>query len=549
MSHFSNCRETRKQQYRKAGYWGDATLLDYWKMSVLRFPDKDAVMDNHGCSYTYAELDDVSGRVASYLVQTGVKSGDFVSFQLPNWSEFVAVYIACMKVGAVANPIITNYRLCELEYMLNKCESKVLFIPSFFRKFDFAEMTVPLKEKVASLKSVVVVEKDESDLSAAVTLNGIIRDFEPFTEQVKCAADDLAAVLFTSGTECMPKGVMLTHNNIIACENAFNITFNISHYDTILMPAPIAHATGFLHGVTSPFMVGGKAVLQDVFLPEESVALMKEHECTYMMGATTFIHSIFDSCAWQQGKPSSLRFLLCGGAPIPYVMAQNAQAMGVKLISVYGATESAPHTATRPEECIEKIVNTDGAPLRGIEVKVVDCEGNTLGAGEQGEEVSRGPNVFVGYLKEPELTRHVLDEDGWYYSGDLCVMDEEGYIRITGRKKDVIIRGGENISSAEIENLMLEMPEVGEVAAVSMPDQRLGEKVCVYVVLKKGAAGLCFDDVVGFFDGKKVAKFKYPERLEVVDKLPRTASGKIKKVLLREDIRSKLEGQKECAHA
>lgn len=546
MSSFHRCDAIRRKKYRQEGHWGDATLADYWNMSVLCFPEKMAVIDSHGIGSTYAQADVRANQIASFLIKTGIKAGDFVSFQLPGWCEFILIYIACMKVGAVANPIIPNYGICELVYMLNKCESKVLFMPDRFRKCHHAGMVDELYTQVRSLKSIVIVEKHSEYSGSQNTLKRIFEDYSLIDKAyTRVSSDDLAAVIFTSGTESMPKGVMLTHNNLIASEKAFNNVFNINYSDTMLMPAPVAHATGFFHGVVSPTMVGATTVLQDIFDCVASVELMKKHACTYMMGATTFVHDIL-TCMEEQSEPiPSLRFFLCGGAPIPRVMAQRSLNLGLKLISVYGATESAPHTATRPDESLEKIIHTDGKALPGIEVRVVNEKHETLPVHTQGEEASRGPNVFAGYLKEPELTRKVLDEEGWYYSGDFCVMDEDGYIWVTGRKKDVIIRGGENISPKEIEEILLHHEKIKEAAVVSMPDVRLGERACAYVVLKSGSDNFTFEEMIEIFVQMKVAKFKYPERLEIVKDLPKTSSGKIRKNVLREKIRQKILAEKD----
>lgn len=532
--------EDRKREYRQAGYWGDATLADYWQISVLSAPEKEAVIDLQGASYTYGELDDASSRVATYLIDIGVMPGDFVSVQIPAWSEFTIIYVACLKVGAVINPVCYGYRSDELVYILNKCESKVLFIPSEFRGYDYPSMLRSLSQKIPSLRQVVVVEK-EKEVNEGTTLSRIIRDYYPLASNCTRSSDDLAAVLFTSGTEGFPKGVMLTHNNIIAAEKALAVAMNITHLDVMLMPAPTAHAIGFHHGVTLPFMLGTKSVLQDIFKPEITLKLIEREKCTCCMGATPLVYDILRTLQKKKYDISSLRLFMCGGAPIPRHMVKESIEAGIKVIGVYGSTESVPHTAVRLNDNTEKIIGTDGVAVSSVEVQVVDETRRRVPVGVQGEEASRGPAVFVGYLKEPELTAKVLDDNGWYYSGDLCIMDDDGYIRITGRIKDIIIRGGENISSIEIENILLQHPRVHEVGVVGMPDPRLGERVCAYVVLNDMDKGLTLEEVRDFFEKKGVSKFKYPERIEIMESLPCTASGKIRKFELRQDIKTKLE--------
>lgn len=533
--------EAQKHLYYQKGYWGVATLGDYWKSTVLRVPEKVAVVDFQGTRFTYAELDDAADRVAAFLKDSGVQPGDFVSMQLPGWSEFTIIYIACLKVGAVVNPILPNLREAELTYMLNKCESKVFFLPSHFRKFDYPAMLHTVVPQVPSLRKVVIVEKDKK-VDIGLTFDRVLNDYEPLSNSVSNGqtADDVAAVLFTSGTEGHPKGVMLTHNNIISSEKSFASALNLSDSDVVLMPSPVAHATGFHHGVTVSFLMGATNVLLDIFKPASCIQLIERERCTSGMGCTAFVYDILRELNKNIYDISSLRFFLCGGAPIPRHIVKAALEKGFKVLGVYGSTESVPHTVSRIDDPIETIICTDGKALPGIDVRVVDGNRQPLPSGSEGEEASRGPNVFVGYLKEEDTTDRVLDDEGWYYSGDLCTMDPSGHIRITGRKKDIIIRGGENISSSEVESILLQHPNIIEVGVVGMPDPRLGERTCAYVVLEDRSKELTLDDVKQFFKELNVATYKWPERVEIVASLPRTESGKVKKFLLREDIQSKL---------
>ncbi|MBM4761274.1 medium-chain fatty-acid--CoA ligase [Bacillus sp. B15-48] len=534
--------EWQKREYRLKGYWGDSTLEDYWNSSVKNSAEKVAVVDLQNTKYSYRELDLAANKLAAFFQTIGVKPGDFISMQLPGWSEFTLIYIACLKVGAVVNPILPNLREKEVSYILNKCESKVLFIPAKFRKCEFYQKFQSLYQEIPSLKKVVVVEKEEA-VFAGLTLQKILTKYKPIPINNGRQADDLAAVLFTSGTEGVPKGVMLTHNNIISSEKAYAATFNLTSYDTILMPAPVAHATGFHHGVTASFLLGATSVLQDIFKPEACLELIEREKCSCGNLATAFVYDIVNLTKKKNHDITSLRFFLCGGSPVPRHLVQEAFDAGFKVMGMYGSTESVPHTASRIDDPSEKIISTDGKAMPGIEVKVVDNMRREVPAGVQGEEASRGPNVFVGYLKEPELTNRVLDDDGWYYSGDLCTMGEDGYIRINGRIKDIIIRGGENISSTEIENILLQHPNVKEVAVVGMPDERLGERSCAYVVLNQPQDNLNLEAVSAFFSNMNVAKYKYPERIEIIDKMPKNGSCKIQKYILREDIKKKINGE------
>ncbi|MEC5319620.1 medium-chain fatty-acid--CoA ligase [Brenneria populi subsp. brevivirga] len=529
----------RREEYRQQGYWGDASLADYWHHAVKTVPEKIAVIDNQGTSYTYAELDRAAGGLAAYLLDCGILPGDSVAFQLPGWCEFTLIYLACLKVGAVSVPLLPAYRETELIWILNKSRSRVLFVPTMFKNTKPIERVAPLRSQLPHLRQVVAVDK-LAPAAASPALSQLLQDYAPLENPVKTHGDELAVVLFTSGTEGVPKGVMLTHNNVLASERAYCARLNLTWLDTILMPAPLAHATGFLHGVTAPFIIGARSVLLDIFNPAECLALLEREQCTCVMGATPFVYDLL--CAVQQRHYdlSSLRFFLCGGTTIPKKITRDCLQAGIKLLSVYGATESSPHAVVKLDDPLSRVINTDGTAAPGVEIKVVDKARKTVPYGEEGEEASRGPNVFMGYLDEPELTARVLDEEGWYYSGDLCRMDEAGYIKITGRKKDIIVRGGENISSREVEEILLQHPRVRDAGVVAMPHERLGERSCAYIVLKAPYQTLTLEEVIAFFSRKRVAKYKYPEHVVIVDSLPRTASGKIKKYLLRQDIIQRL---------
>lgn len=537
----------RRAEYRRQGFWGDATLLDYWNMAVRAQPEKVAVLDNSGARKTYAALDADAGKLAAWLVASGVEPGDAVSVQLPGWVEFTLIYVACLKAGAVINPVIPAYRSHELGHFIRTCKPKVLFMPWHYRKFDYAPMAATLQESLEEQFLVVHVDRGAAVEDGAQSLSTILAQPPAGSlPSVSVDADDIAAVLFTSGTEKKPKGALLTHNNIISSIRSFAARLNLNSRDIMFMPSPVGHATGFHHGVTTPFMLGGTSVLQDTFNAEEALKLIAQEKCTYGMGAAPFVHDL--SCAMSRVPYNieSLRFFLCGGASSPRHLLDSLWEKGFRVINVYGSTESVPHTTSSPLECCDNLLRTDGRPVDGCEVKVVDKEGKTVPPGVEGEEWSRGPNVFVGYLGEPELTRTVLDADGWYRSGDLCVMDDKGYVRIIGRKKDIIVRGGENISSREVEELLLRHPHVAEAAVVGIPDPRLGEQVCAYLTLK---GAFTFDDMKQLFTRHCVARCKQPVRLEQLEEIPKNAVGKVRKDVLRKDIaeRVRLENAGEGA--
>ncbi|EFN5482171.1 cyclohexanecarboxylate-CoA ligase [Escherichia coli] len=531
--------EQRRAAYRQQGLWGDASLADYWQQTARAMPDKIAVVDNHGASYNYSALDHAASCLANWMLAKGIESGDRIAFQLPGWCEFTVIYLACLKIGAVSVPLLPSWREAELVWVLNKCQAKMFFAPTLFKQTRPVDLILPLQNQLPQLQQIVGVDK-LAPATSSLSLSQIIADNTPLTTAITTHGDELAAVLFTSGTEGLPKGVMLTHNSILASERAYCARLNLTWQDVFMMPAPLGHATGFLHGVTAPFLIGARSVLLDIFTPDACLALLEQQRCTCMLGATPFVYDLLNVLEKQPADLSALRFFLCGGTTIPKKVARECQQLGIKLLSVYGSTESSPHAVVNLDDPLSRFMHTDGYAAAGVEIKVVDDARKTLPPGCEGEEASRGPNVFMGYFDEPELTARALDEEGWYYSGDLCRMDEAGYIKITGRKKDIIVRGGENISSREVEDILLQHPKIHDACVVAMPDERLGERSCAYVVLKAPHHSLSLEEVVAFFSRKRVAKYKYPEHIVVIEKLPRTASGKIQKFLLRKDIMRRL---------
>ncbi|EFD6890027.1 medium-chain fatty-acid--CoA ligase [Escherichia coli] len=531
--------EQRRAAYRQQGLWGDASLADYWQQTARSMPDKIAVVDNHGASYTYSALDHAASCLANWMLAKGIESGDRIAFQLPGWCEFTVIYLACLKIGAVSVPLLPSWREAELVWVLNKCQAKMFFAPTLFKQTRPVDLILPLQNQLPQLQQIVGVDK-LAPATSSLSLSQIIADNTSLTTAITTHGDELAAVLFTSGTEGLPKGVMLTHNNILASERAYCARLNLTWQDVFMMPAPLGHATGFLHGVTAPFLIGARSVLLDIFTPDACLALLEQQRCTCMLGATPFVYDLLNVLEKQPADLSALRFFLCGGTTIPKKVARECQQRGIKLLSVYGSTESSPHAVVNLDDPLSRFMHTDGYAAAGVEIKVVDDARKTLPPGCEGEEASRGPNVFMGYFDEPELTARALDEEGWYYSGDLCRMDEAGYIKITGRKKDIIVRGGENISSREVEDILLQHPKIHDACVVAMSDERLGERSCAYVVLKAPHHSLSLEEVVAFFSRKRVAKYKYPEHIVVIEKLPRTTSGKIQKFLLRKDIMRRL---------
>lgn len=535
----------QQNQYYANGFWSTETVHDMFSKSVKKFPNNTAVVDKRR-RVTYEQLHDYVLRFSAGLQKLGIRKGDFISVQLPNCVEYVITYLACARIGAIFNPIPTNIGESDIKYMLELCESKLYIVPNKHHRTDFIQLASSITNQL-DIPYVMIVNyeddqlKIESPLLSFEDVCDIKVDYnENFNYGV--SADSPLIVLFTSGTESRPKGVIHSHNTVLFGEKQMQETLLVTENDAVFMASPLSHATGFLHGVNLPLITGAKSVLMDRFSAENALKLMVKEKCTFTMGATPFLHDMLEILLEDKRSYdlSAFRFFLCGGAPIPRHLVSQATEIGFKVLAVYGSTESPPHTVSRLSDSDEMIVSYDGKPLPGIEVKVVDDDRSTLVIEEVGEQASRGPNVFLGYFKQPELTNSYLDDDGWYYSGDLCKLFDNDYIRIVGRKKDIIIRGGQNISPVEIEDILYKHPSIQDVALVSVEDERMGERSCAFVTLKANKT-FEFEQMIEFLEEQQIAKYKYPEQLEIMDKLPMTSSGKVQKYQLSELYKEKYQ--------
>jgi len=512
-------------RYRAAGEWRQQTLDAAIAAWAERDPDRPALVDR-GRRFTYGELQARIEAAAGALAARGIGRGDVVSFQLPNWAEAAIVHHAIVRLGAVSNPIIPIYRGRELRFILEQAGSRVLVVPDVFRRFDYREMAAELLAAGLPLDHVLVVgepvpgmESFEAALAAAAPAAAAERD-----------ADEVSLLLYTSGTEANAKGVLHSHATLVyECQSIIDL-FGVEGADRVFMPSPLTHITGLLYGAVLPFMLGTSVVLQDVWDADAAVDLIEEEGCTFAVGATPFLHGIVHA----EREAATMRIFGCGGADVPPGLIHAARRrLGIRASRLYGATECPTITGTPIGAPEDRHADTDGAPIGATEVRIVDEDEAPLEPGRRGELQARGPDLCLGYL-DADLNRRAFTADGWYRSGDLAIADERGYLRIAGRAKDVILRGGENLSAKEIEDLVFEHPEVEEVALVGYPDEVLGERACAVVVAGRP---LELEDLVGFLRSRSVANQKLPERLLLVDALPKTASGKVQKFRLRQLLR------------
>lgn len=523
----------RMAEMKAKGFWRDETILNHFQRALRNSPEKTAVIayrdgQTDALRLTYRDLHDRVDRVARGLVQLGVGKGDVVTYQLPNWWEFFVLVIACARIGAVSNPVMPIFRQHELNFMLNFGESKVFIVPKSYRGFDYEGMARSMLENLPHLKQLVVVNGDGPDSFEKLLMG----TDTPALAATPIAPDDVMLLMYTSGTTGEPKGVMHTSNTLFSNLYAYKERMELGESAVILGASPMAHLTGYGYLATLPMILNATTVLQDIWDAKKALSIVRNEGVTFSMASATFVADLCN--AVEQGEPTCPSFTRfnCAGAPIPPVLIERAKSlMNLLICSAWGMTENGAVTVTEPHRALDKSGCSDGRPLPGMEARVCNESGQVLAPGETGELFVRGASLFAGYLKRPQLNN--VDGEGWFDTGDLAYIDDEGYVRINGRSKDVVIRGGENIPVIEIENLLYKHPAIASVAVVGFPDKRFGERVCAFVALKQGGS-FNFADMTAYFTQMHLTKQYIPERLEVLEQMPQTPSGKLQKFKLRE---------------
>lgn len=532
------------------GLWHDRTLNDALATCVAECPDKlalTAVQVSGGAPkpqttrFTYRELSRMADRIAVGLARLGVGRNDVVACQLPNWWQFTLTYLACTRLGAVMNPLMHIFRERELSFMLQHGEAKVMIAPKTFRGFDFEAMHSALQPSLPHLQHLVIVDGAGANSFEAL-LSGPEWEHSPEAAEVlsrsRPGPDDITQLIYTSGTTGEPKGVMHSANTTLANIIPYAQRLQLGADDVVLMASPMAHQTGFMYGLMMPIELRASAVLQDIWEPRTAIEVINREGCTFTMASSPFLSDLSKAVIDSATPVPTLRSFLCAGAPIPGPLVEQArQSLGAKIVSAWGMTENGAVTLTRLDDDDERSVNTDGCPLPGVEIKVVDLDGQPLPPDQIGRLLLRACSNFGGYLKRPHLNG--TDDQGWFDTGDLARIDAQGYVRITGRSKDVIIRGGENIPVVEIEALLFKHPAIAMASIVAYPDERLGERACAVVVPRPGHS-IDLPGIVEFLKSQHVALQYIPEKLVLRQEIPSTPSGKIQKFRLRELLR---EGQ------
>lgn len=520
------------QAFRSAGIWRNRTIaLDARERAGLT-PHHNCITDAYR-SVTFRQVLQEAERVAAGMWSLGLRPGDVVSFQLPNWIEAAALNIAASLLGLVVNPIVPIYRESETTAIVRDCRARILFVPETLRRFDHLSMAERIRSSCPTLQHIVVVKPPEGFARDGVLSYQSLLDADPSgVVWLDVSPDAVKFVLYTSGTTGVAKGVLHTHETISRAFRGCMEFWGIGAGEGILMPSPVTHITGYLWGLEAPFSWGTPTVFMERWNADEAVDLIDRLGLVMTVSATTFLQELLDAAERAGTRLPALKVFACGGASVPPGLIRRANALFEqgRAFRVYGATE----VPMIGRGCVDPAKEDVAADTDGIivdfEVRIVDEAGAAVGEGTEGEILARGPAQCVGYV-DAGATAASFDPAGFFHTGDLGRRTAGGAIVITGRKKDLIIRGGENISAKEVEDILINHPAVRDVAIVAMPHWRLGETVCAFVIAGESQPSLA--DLVRHLETAGIARQKFPEHLEIVEEMPRTAAGKIKKDVLR----------------
>lgn len=532
----------------------EITMGDLLDQMAERYPDNDAVIyTDRAFRKTYLEFRDMCNQVAKGMIAMGIKKGDHVSIWATNYPEWILAQFATAKIGAVLVTVNTNYKIFEAEYLLRQSDTTTLMLIEGFKDSKYIDIMYQLCPELRDcepgelnssalpyLKNVIYI--GENNYPGMYNWNDLfemadqVSDEELYKIQSSLDIHDVINMQYTSGTTGFPKGVMLTHYNVVNNGKAIGDCMNLTYKDKLCIPVPFFHCFGCVLGIMACVTHGSTIVSMEYYQPLKVLQTLQDEECTGVHGVPTMFIAMLEHPDFSKFKFPKLRTGIMAGSPCPIkVMKQVVEEMGAKEITIaYGQTEASPVcTQTTVDDSIELRVTTVGKTLPNMECKIVDPETKEgVPIGIPGEFVVRGYNVMKGYYKMPEATAQVIDDEGWLHTGDLATMDENGYFKITGRIKDMIIRGGENIYPKEIEELLYTHPLVKDVQVIGVPSRQYGEEITACIILKKGAS--CTEDEIKEYVRSRMARHKTPKYVKFLSCFPMTASGKIQKYKLRE---------------
>ena len=515
------------EHYRRSGWWTDATLggmvaegLAGMRDEAFRVRSKVRPWDG-----TFADVDRAARRLATAFGARGIGPGDAVVLQLPNWVEAGVAFWAAAYVGATVVPIVHFYGPKEVDYILRTTQPKAVVTAAAFGHSDYLATYDDLLTRSPVPLWLVVGDSAAAAMPRQATSFASFLDGDPLPAPAAVDPDETAIVAFTSGTTRDPKGVVHSHRTICCETRQLDYLFPAGGPPQIT-GAPVGHFIGMLNAFLVPLLRRRPVNLVDVWDPTEILRLMSDEGLGVTGGATYFLTSLIDHPAFTKEHLALMPFAGLGGSPVPVAVTQRATELGIKVFRSYGSTEHPSITGCRLADAEDKRLTTDGPTLPGVEIRLDDA----------GEIFSRGPDCCVGYT-DPELTAAMFDAEGWYRTGDVGVVDDDGYLAITDRVSDVIIRGGENISAQEIEEQLMRLDAVAEVCVVAAPDERLGERAAAVIRPREGASPLTLDDLRRHLADVGLARQKWPESVHQVEEFPRTASGKVQKFKLRQLLR------------
>ncbi|MDH6246439.1 AMP-binding protein [Mycobacterium sp. OTB74] len=539
------------EDYYRSGLWSSETFHDLLVKRVDENPDKVFATDGTR-SLTYRELFDAAQRLAVGLHRKGWRAGDTAAVQLPNWVEFIQVLAALSRLGVIGIPIMPIYRNEEVAHVLSNAGVRAVFTASNFKKFNYLDMYLDLRRERPDLE-IVVARPDElatevtaSD-DAVFTLQGLEIDIDDNSAREELPAppgpDDPFVIVYTSGTTSRSKGCVHTFNTYCSGSRALASPFGYTASDVQFGPSPVGHTTGLVTSVLLPLLSGAATHLMPSWDPEQGIKDIQRFGCTAAVTAPTFLLTLLEAYDPKQHDLSTLRLWTCAGAPIPAAIIERAGAIlpNLRVLSLYGRSENLVTTTCSVTDDVSRALTSDGAAVPGSDVRIIGEGGNEVPRGTEGDIAYRGPAHMIEYLGNPEETDALFAADGYSRSGDLGRMTDDGFVRVTGRTKDIVIRGGMNISVREIEDNLASHPGLQTSACVAMPDERLGEKVCCYVVAAAGYTPPTVDELRDYLLGRGMPIQKTPERVVAVDALPMTATGKVLKHELRKDIQRRIQ--------
>lgn len=532
------------------------TVSKLLEQVAKQYPNDEAVkFTDRDYRRTWKEFNDEAETIAKGFLAMGIQKGDHVAIWATNVPEWMLTFFACTKIGAVLVTVNTAYKVFELEYLLRQSDSKMLVMIDNFKKNDYVEIVNELcptlkdakpgeynNPMLPFLKTVVYAGNKQQAPAGMLHWKDLYQkageindnDFRAIYDSVD--PQDICNMQYTSGTTGFPKGVMLTHYNIVNNGKAIGDCMKFTHEDKLCIVVPFFHCFGMVLAMMACLTHSTAMVPVDVYSPVKVMDALQNERCTAVHGVPTMFIGMLEHPDFEKYDFSHMRTGIMAGSPCPIkVMEQVVEKMNMREITItYGQTEASPATTmTNTDDSLELRVSTVGRAMPHVETKIVDPEtGETLGAGQTGEFCSRGYNTMKGYYKMEEATRQVIDKDGWLHSGDLATVDEKGYYKITGRIKDMIIRGGENIYPKEIEEFLYTHPSISDVQVIGVPSKRYGEEIMACVILKEGC--MLTEEEVKDFVRSSMARHKVPSFVAFVDEFPMNAAGKIQKFKLRE---------------